>query len=179
MTPAIPTRPPAALRQQRGAILVTSLLLLLTLTILGISVVQITRMQERMAGNQRDLNLAFQGAEAGLRDGETQLAALAAVNTCTAAPCAVFARNTLPVLNTTTQAWWDTNAQEYGVDGTKEVTELANDPQFVIEHVRQVKYSLNVDDPAGRDFFQVTSRSAGASGATNTMVQVTFARVID
>ena len=58
---------------QRGAILVTALLLLLTLTIIGVSVVQMTRMQERMAGNARDLNLAFQGAEAALREGEQQI----------------------------------------------------------------------------------------------------------
>ena len=61
-------RPP--ITHQRGAILVTSMLLLLVLTIIGITAMQMTRMQERMAGNTRDLNLAFQGSEAGLRNGE-------------------------------------------------------------------------------------------------------------
>jgi type IV pilus assembly protein PilX len=172
-------RPSAPVGRQRGAILVTSLLLLVTLTIIGISVVQITRMQERMAGNQRDLNLAFQGAEAALRDGETQVAALTALVTCTAAPCPVYERNTLPVLAASTSAWWTTNGQEYGVDGTKELTDLADDPQLVVEHVRNVPFTLNVDDTGGKDFFQITARSTGASGLTNTLAQTTFAQVVD
>jgi type IV pilus assembly protein PilX len=174
--PALPTtgRP-----RERGAILVTSLLLLLTLTIIGVSVVQITRMQERMAGNMRDLNLAFQGAEAALRDGEAQVEGSIGLVTCTSAPCATWERTTLPVMTATTVAWWAANAQEYGVDGTRELTDLAADPQFVVEHLRQVRPSLNVDDTFGRDFFQVTARSAGASGGTNTMLQVTYAKVLD
>ena len=167
------------LSRQRGAILVTSLLLLLTLTVIGISVMQITRMQERMAGNTRDLNLAFQGAEAGLRDGEQQIEAALLVNPCTVAPCAVFQRAALPVLNNRTAAWWAANSQEYGVDGADELGELDQDPQFVVEELRKVRYSLNVDDLAGRDFFQITSRSTGATGRTNTVVQATYAKVLD
>ncbi|HPF28453.1 MAG TPA: PilX N-terminal domain-containing pilus assembly protein, partial [Steroidobacteraceae bacterium] len=63
-----------ASRAQRGAILVTSLLLLLVLTIIGLTAMRMTSLQERMAGSTRDLNLAFQGAEAALRDGETLIA---------------------------------------------------------------------------------------------------------
>ena len=40
----------------------------------GITAMQVTRMEERMAGNSRDVNLAFQGAEAGLRDSEARIA---------------------------------------------------------------------------------------------------------
>jgi type IV pilus assembly protein PilX len=174
-----PAHPASGRPRERGAILVTSLLLLLTLTIIGVSVVQVTRMQERMAGNMRDLNLAFQGAEAALRDGEAQVEGTINLATCTVAPCATWERQTLPVLTATTVAWWAANAQEYGTDGTRELTDLAADPQFVVEHVRQVKPSLNVDDTFGRDFFQVTARSAGASGGTNTMLQVTYAKVLD
>lgn len=174
-----PSLPMTGRPRERGAILVTSLLLLLTLTIIGVSVVQVTRMQERMAGNMRDLNLAFQGAEAALRDGEAQVEGTINLATCTVAPCATWERQTLPVLTGTTAAWWAANAQEYGVDGTRELTDLAADPQFVVEHVRQVKPSLNVDDAFGRDFFQVTARSAGGSGGTNTVLQVTYAKVLD
>ncbi len=46
-------------RTQRGAILVTCLLILLILTVIGITAMQVTRMQERMAGNSRDTSLAF------------------------------------------------------------------------------------------------------------------------
>jgi type IV pilus assembly protein PilX len=178
MLPTTRTIAPTPLRE-RGAILVTSLLLLLVMTIIGVSVVQVTRMQERMSGNQRDLNLAFQGAEAGLREGEQQLDDTISLATCTVAPCPIFRDNFLPVLTNNPQAWWDANAQEYGVDGDQEMDELDQDPQVVVEHVRFVKFSDNVDDEGGRDFFQVTARSTGASGRTNTTVQTTFAKVMD
>ena len=53
-----PTESPSFARQrQRGAILVTSLLLLIVLTVLGVAMMRMTNMQERMAGNTRDVNL--------------------------------------------------------------------------------------------------------------------------
>ncbi len=59
-------------RRERGAILVTSLLLLVILTVLGVAIMKLTNMQERMAGNTRDVNLALQGAEAALRQAEAE-----------------------------------------------------------------------------------------------------------
>jgi len=58
-----------------GAVLIVSLLLLLVLTVLGVVMMQTTRMQERMAGATRDLNMSLQGAESGLRYGESVVAA--------------------------------------------------------------------------------------------------------
>lgn len=58
------------LRGQRGAILIIALLVLLILTVLGVGGMQSTILEERMAGNLRDRNLAFQAAEAALREAE-------------------------------------------------------------------------------------------------------------
>lgn len=55
---------------QRGAALAVCLVLLLVVTILGVTSMRTTTLQERMAGNMRDSNLAFQAAEAALREGE-------------------------------------------------------------------------------------------------------------
>jgi len=162
------------LRRERGAILISALLMLLVLTVIGVSVMQITRMQERMAGNTRDLNLAFQGAEAGLRDAEQMLRDTPSIIACTTPDC-VRPRGTLPVMNNQTQAWWDAQSQEYGVDGDQEIQELATDPQFVAEEIAFVG-PLVVDDPGGRMFYQVTSRSTGATGVANTTLQTTYAK---
>ena len=53
--------------KQRGAVLVVGLLLLLILTIVSVTSMQMNSSQETMAGNLRDHNLAFQAAESGLR----------------------------------------------------------------------------------------------------------------
>lgn len=59
-------------KRQRGAVLLIALIMLLLLTIIGMAGMRDTNMQEKMAGNLRDQNLAFQAAEAGLRFAEQQ-----------------------------------------------------------------------------------------------------------
>jgi type IV pilus assembly protein PilX len=57
-------------KQQSGAALIVALIFLLLMTMLGTSAMRTATMQERMAGNMRDSNLGFQGAEAALRAAE-------------------------------------------------------------------------------------------------------------
>ena len=54
--------------RQGGAILIVTLLFLVILTMLGVTAMTGTTMEERMAGNTRDSQLALQAAEAALRD---------------------------------------------------------------------------------------------------------------
>lgn len=65
-----PTRP---IDRQSGAVLVISLIMLLLLTMIGVSSSQNAGMEERMAGNSRDKNLAFQAAESALLAAEQSL----------------------------------------------------------------------------------------------------------
>ncbi len=53
-----------------GAELIVALIMLLLITIVGVSAMQTTTMEEKMAGNLRDRHIAFQAAEAALRQGE-------------------------------------------------------------------------------------------------------------
>jgi type IV pilus assembly protein PilX len=55
-----------AQQAQRGFVLIVAMILLLLLTILGLAAAQSTMLEERMAGNARNHQLAFQAAEAGL-----------------------------------------------------------------------------------------------------------------
>src|SRR5215831_3892080 len=59
--------------KQSGMVLFISLVLLLVLTILAVSVVQTTSLEERMARNAHDRALAFESAESALRDSEQYL----------------------------------------------------------------------------------------------------------
>ena len=58
-------------RTQAGVTLVLSLVILVTLTMLGITSIQNTRTEISMAGNLREAGLTFNAAEAGLRAAET------------------------------------------------------------------------------------------------------------
>jgi type IV pilus assembly protein PilX len=66
----IPGRAP---RRERGTVLIVTLMFLIVLTLLGLSTMRGTTLEERMAGNSRDYNTALQAAEAALRDAEADL----------------------------------------------------------------------------------------------------------
>lgn len=58
---------------QHGAALIVVLILLLVMTLLGLASLRGTIMEERMSSNMYDRSLAFQAAEAALREAETRL----------------------------------------------------------------------------------------------------------
>jgi type IV pilus assembly protein PilX len=63
-------------KHQSGAVLIISLIMLLLLMLIGTTSMQTTLLEEKMAGNSRDQNLAFQSAEAALRAGEARIETL-------------------------------------------------------------------------------------------------------
>jgi type IV pilus assembly protein PilX len=70
------SHPARGARAQRGAVLMVALMFLVILTMLALTSMTGTTLEERMAGQYRDLNLAFQAAEAGLRDAERDIYAV-------------------------------------------------------------------------------------------------------
>ncbi len=68
------------LRQQQGAVLIVGLIMLLMMTVVGISAIKGSNLQELMMGNLRDKQIAFQAAEAGLRQGEDSVNTVNAPN---------------------------------------------------------------------------------------------------
>ena len=71
---------PGAGRRQQGVVLVVSLLMLLVLTLIGLAATRSTTLEERMTANQNDATVAFEAAEAALRDGEGQLSSASQPN---------------------------------------------------------------------------------------------------
>ncbi|MBD9367541.1 pilus assembly protein [Xanthomonas sp. XNM01] len=57
-------------RRQRGAALYVALIMIVLLALIGIVGMQVAGLQERMAANYRNTNLAFQAAEADVRGRE-------------------------------------------------------------------------------------------------------------
>lgn len=59
---------------QQGSALIVALVMLLVISLIGVAGIQSTAMQDRMAANLLDKNLAFQAAEAAAREAEDSLA---------------------------------------------------------------------------------------------------------
>ncbi|MCB1865625.1 MAG: hypothetical protein KDG50_09345 [Chromatiales bacterium] len=64
---------PVGARRESGAVLITALLILVILTVLGISATGDSTLEERMAGNYRDQMSAREAAEMGIRSAEDWL----------------------------------------------------------------------------------------------------------
>jgi len=79
-------------KKQQGVVLIVALVLLLVLTVAGISAIRLANVEERMTGNFGDRNVAFQAAEGALRQAEQFIQDKnfpddSFYNTCTGADC--------------------------------------------------------------------------------------------
>lgn len=168
---------------QHGAALITSLIILLVLTVLGVSAMSSSSLQELMAGNMRDQNLSFQAAEAALRDAERTVdswggSAPAATTTGTNNGVYTPFDATDPTFsfgNTAynTSFWAPATAYSLSSLGT------AAAPVYIIEEQqfvpRDASYSAWVRRE-GKHFYRITSRGVGASSNAVTLLQETTAR---
>ena len=161
---------------QHGAALLISLVFMLILSIICASALQSTTLQERMAGNARDSNSAFQAAEAALREGEKVLqgAALSAFNgnnglykqcSGTAVEC------TPPDWNVTTSTGWRT---ANGISG------VSNAPQFYLQELKQLDDPLAPLD-AGTPVklitnYRITARGFGVSDRSIVVLRTIYRR---
>lgn len=68
---------------QQGATLAIVLIFLVLVTLVGVTALTTTTLEERMAGNLKDRNLALQAAEAGLRDAKLDISGGKVVVTAT------------------------------------------------------------------------------------------------
>lgn len=167
--------------RQRGAVLVVSLILLLVMTILAISSSQVVRLQERMAGNIRDMDLAFQGAEAALREGENYIQSLTVWPTACTAPggsCDMYETAALidyDLRTTDRVTFWDAYARDYATDVT---ADLAEDPRYLIERLSGV---CDTAEGACLEsetlyYFRVTAQSHGGSEIADARLESTYVR---
>lgn len=150
---------------QRGAALIISLIFLLLMTLIGVTSMQTTTLQERMAGNARDRNLALQSAEAGLRQGETWLVG-STTNQATAELATPLAD----------PAAWDGSAPHGTASGYTPA--LASEPVFYVEPPTQVIYGVTTTSrPTTENFYPVTAYAEGGADTTVVLLQ-TMVKVI-
>jgi len=163
-----------SLKSQEGAVLAISLIMLLLLTIIGITAMQSTTTQENMAGNSRERSNAFQIAETALRAGETYLANN--VNPTFVDGSTTDSSDGLYFENTTaSNAWYLT--QTY--DNTKSATDSFGDATYgyVIEELEPAtSVDLTANTPVAGQYYRVTARGTGPAGTGIVLLQSTYKR---
>ncbi len=165
-------RPYPAPRAQRGMALIISLLFLLVLTMLGMTSMQTTTMQERMAGNVRDRNVALQAAEAALRTAEEEL------GDAVLPPVAADQDYYYDPFAAADPPWWqtfdwddDNNVGLVAVDGTYD------EARYVVEDIEAFQSSsVSVTGEAVPEVFmyRITVRGTGLSPTAEVFLQSTY-----
>lgn len=125
-----------SIKNQQGAVLVMSLLMLFVLTLVGVSSISTTTMEEKMSGNTRNRHLAFQSAESAIRDGERFIQD-SVIN-----PAAQFTNinglyslgNGPSTADAVTPGWWDTaaNSKRTYAGALQDVSAF---PRYTIESI--------------------------------------------
>ncbi|CAD7856895.1 MAG: Type IV fimbrial biogenesis protein PilX [Olavius algarvensis Gamma 1 endosymbiont] len=158
---------------QTGAALVVGLIVLTALTLLSLSGMRNTRLQERMAGNLRDRSLAFQGAEAALRDAEAYLRQADLPRFDGSVP-GLIDRRAGPG---STAYWSGYDWVHASRPAGAALPGLAGQPRYVIERLSAdpaAGEGQASDPPRTPGFFRVTARATGSSGTAVVILQSTF-----
>ncbi|MDX1634637.1 MAG: PilX N-terminal domain-containing pilus assembly protein [Marinobacter sp.] len=171
---------------QRGAALLTSLLILLVLSLLAVASMQNVSLQERMVSAVRDGQIALEAAEFAAREAELVLDN----NTVTLGNFGVqtglYEKATAP--NIYADATWAPGSGSASIAATGFPTsELAVAPRYLIEHVGQVTNEEQINDMAVGNYggagaagppegFRIVAWSSGRTGQTRRIIEVYYGK---
>lgn len=173
---------------QQGVALIMAMVFLMILTIIGVTVMSTTSLQEKMAGNVQDKHSAFQAAESALRDAE------ATVDTWLAVPTG-FPANTggyyLPQ-PANQPPWWETVDWTPGGTGALDIAGtiagVSKQPTYIIEDLGQLPGSgggtsslvSGFAPPSaaagGANMYRITARGIGRTDNAVAIVQSVYRR---
>ncbi|WP_415892733.1 PilX N-terminal domain-containing pilus assembly protein [Neptuniibacter sp. PT8_73] len=161
---------------QTGATLIITMIFLLIMSIIGLAGMDVTGLEERMAGNMRDRNKAFQAAEAALLEGEDYL------ETFVILPAFDGSDGHYALRTDGEKNWefinWNTSSAVRTYTGVG-FSELENLPAYIVEDLAAAAASdsLEVGVPVdNKRFYRVTSRAVGQTGSSEVMLQIVYKR---
>lgn len=184
-----------SVHRQEGVVLVVAMIMLVLLTLIGLAGMRTTLLEERMAGNLRDRNLAFQSAEAALREGEMSGPTACAVaggfdgtDGCYDLPtvcqndddaddvAACWVARNEPA---DTSVW---SAADWESDGRTPVNAIPlvdEQPRYVVERITTTSKKKDDSLKAGGEYeeityYRVTARGVGGNANTVAIVQSTY-----
>ena len=175
--------------RQDGIALITTLIFLVMLTVIGVTAARMSLLEERMAGNSRDRDIALRAAEMALRDAERDILSGRNISgltgftaTCVNGLCynGINGYATSPPTGFTNPVWKTPNiltaspSVPYGqYTGATAIPGVSAQPRYLIEGVRKT--------PAGGGetfYYQITVRAQGRNANTVVWLQELFAKEI-
>ncbi|MGR8918545.1 MAG: pilus assembly PilX family protein [Gammaproteobacteria bacterium] len=162
--------------RQTGAALIVALILLMVMTLLGVSTVRTTVTGERMAGHFFNKQASFDAAEAALRDGEDAATAIALF-----APTDGTDGIYLP--NPTGAQRWEDSATVWETRTGTALGGVAQQPSYIAEYLggvpRDDNCLLDSDASTNQDCWRYAYRVSGRGwGANTNAVSVTQSTIL-
>ncbi len=167
---------------QQGVVLITALVILMAMTLVALTTMTSSSLEERMAGNMKDREIAFQAAEAALRYGERLAQAgisTASFNTaCTGGYC----NHDLQAAATYDEYWTDSTLDVWN-DNNKHLSynitfaEVSTRPKLIIEYMGKQIQNFSVGpDPSDPAIYRITALGTGRSNYSRVMLQSTYVK---
>lgn len=167
----------------RGFVLIAALIFMILMTLIGLSVANSTTVEERMARNFRDQDVAFSAAEAALRDAKLHLSGAwqwpyapvsltAFAADCTNGLCESIYTSRAAQPIDTVDFYGATapgaNSRIFGaVTSTTAISGVAAQPRYMIEVVCTNKLT----DPPCDMVYRVTAQAQGRFASTRVVLQ--------
>lgn len=159
--------------KHHGAVLITGLIFMVVLTMIVVASMRTTILEEKMAGNVRDRDLALQAAEAALRAGELVVNGASLPTFGTSGPY-------LSAASRPDSYWlsihdWATNSLVYGSTPYG----ASSAPRYVVEQMPAIASegsSLKFGALIDSGVYKVTARGVGGNPNTIVYLQSTYRR---
>jgi type IV pilus assembly protein PilX len=167
---------------QQGAVLIVGLIMLLLMTIVGMAAIRGTDLQELMAGNARNKQIAFQAAETALRQAELVIDGPTPPNTGTQVGMIVEQSEGLVASYWRDTYQWTASGTPKSVEVNDALKFVQAKPRYVVEEiqVREVPglEGGSIDDIAikFKTFYRITSRGVGLTDNSIVYLQVLYRR---
>jgi type IV pilus assembly protein PilX len=162
---------------QSGVVLVISLVMLVLLTLIGVTGMQVTNLEEKIAGNIKNTNAAFQSAETALRERElwiqTNRPNQENINSTT-----LWLLNSPDSNKTDSTPWWEEKNHAWwvanGVLSTAKPAEVNTAPYSIVEFRYFKPDTMMVGGGSvvsGKNYYQITSRGTGGNDQAQVLLQ--------
>ena len=190
--PAVVSQGERGFLRERGTALIFALVMLLLLTLLGITAVTTSSLQEKMAGNMRDQHMAQQAGDSILRDGQSWVFNQTDKPTPSCQPGAgpsggIWDSSCLPadagatganwwLPPAATDSWWSGN----GI-ASSETHPTSQEPRFVVERIQQAPITAEIgkSKKVYRFYYRTTGWSVGATDSSRGLIQDVFSKRSD
>ncbi|RDE18551.1 pilus assembly protein PilX [Motiliproteus coralliicola] len=155
--------------------LIVCLIILVVLTLVGVGSIRDTTLEEKMAGNLRDRNMAFQAAESALRVGEDFIETTVVLPEFNGTDGLYAQLN--DVINGV--SWSVSSAVRSYDDYSPELTGTNSAPVYIIEQMESEAESASMEagtEQNTEQFYRITARAVGGTDTAVVILQSIYRR---